>query len=137
MPFEATWYHNLRVIQWRVWGQITLEEIAQMGRDQQKLLSEGTSPVHTLSNITDVASFPTDLRLLKEALDGINHPHIGWVLIVGTTTPLKRFVTTTVTQLVIPNVRLRMFNSMDEAIEFLKHVDSTVSVASGDRKAST
>jgi hypothetical protein len=137
MPFEASWYHNLRVIYWRVWGQVTLEEIAQIRLDQQKLLGEGTSPIHTISNITDVASYPTDIRLLKEALDGINHPHIGWVLIVGTTTPLKRFVTTTVTQLVIPNVRLRMFNRMDEAVEFLKHVDNTAAVATGDPKAST
>jgi len=136
MPFEVSWYHNQRVIFWRIWGQVTLEEIAQMGREQQKLLSAGTPPVHTIANITDVSTFPTDLRLLKEALDGVNHPNIGWVLAVGTTTPLKRFITTTATQMVIPSVRLRMFNDMIETIEFLRHIDSTAAVASNDQRAS-
>lgn len=129
MPYEVSWYQNLRVIYWRIWGQVTLEDVAQMRNDQQKLLSEGTTLVHTISNITDVVNFPTDLRQLKEALDGVNHPHLGWILVVGTTSPLKRFVTTTVAQIVIPNVRLRMFNTIEEAVEFLKHVDETISVA--------
>ena len=127
MPFEISWYQPHRVIYWQVWGQVTLEDVAQMRQGQQNFLSEGTMPVHTLANIGDVVDFPTDLRQLKEALDGVNHPHLGWILVVGTASPLKRFVTTTVTQIVIPSVRLRMFNTMDEAIEFLKHVDSTVS----------
>jgi hypothetical protein len=129
VPYEVSWYVNQRVIHWRVWGQITLEEIAQMGKDQQKLLSEGTIPVHTISNIADVENFPTDLRQLKEALEGVNHPHLGWILVVGTTTPLKRFVVTTATQMVVPDVRLRMFSKMEEALEFLTHVDETVSAA--------
>lgn len=129
MPFEISWYQPQRVIYWRVSGQVTLEDVAQMRIGQQNMLSEGKNPVHTIADISDVTNFPTDLRQLKEALDGVNHPHLGWVLIVGTTTPLKRFVTTTATQMVIPKVRLRMFNTMDEAAEFLKHVDITVSAS--------
>jgi hypothetical protein len=129
MPSEASWYQDQRVIYWRVWGQITLEDIAQINKDQQKLLSVGTAPVHTISSIGDVDRFPTDLRQLKEALDGVNHPHLGWTLVVGPTTPLKRFVTMTVTQMIIPDARLRMFNTMEEAVEFLRHVDETVLVA--------
>jgi hypothetical protein len=128
VPYEVSWYQKQRVIYWRVWGQSTLEEIAQMGKGQQKLVNEGTVPVHLIANVTDVENFPTDLRQLKVALDGINHPHLGWTLIVGTTTPLKRFVTTTVIQMVIPGVRLRMFNTLDEAVEFLKYVDDTIAM---------
>jgi hypothetical protein len=125
MPYQTSWYQEKRVIYIRVWGDVTIDEIHEMSEEQGQYLNQGKPLVHSISDITHVQSFPNNLAQLRDSMQASRHPNVGWILIVGPTTPLKRFFTSMLTQILIPKARFRMFDKMEEAVNFLKDVDST------------
>jgi hypothetical protein len=134
MPSEVSWYHHKRVIMHRVRGKVTMEDISEMARAQDAYLREGQPPVHALFDISQVDSFPTDVRALKAVLSTVDSTRLGWVAVVGIKTPLQHFVTSVVAKLVIPGAKMRFLSSIDEVPSFLEHIDSTFQPASyGDK----
>lgn len=57
-------------------------------------------------------------------LSWANSPKLGWLILVGMANPFQKFVVTVASN--VFKTRMRMLNTMDEALDFLNQVDSTL-----------
>jgi hypothetical protein len=126
MPYQATWYAHKRVMLLRLLGNVTLDDAAEAHRCIVQFLNEGRPLVHILTDLSEVEQFPTNLAALQHAMPPIDNSDLGWMLIYGAGNPMLRFVTSTITQLMMPGSRYRMLNTLDESLTFLKGQDTTL-----------
>jgi hypothetical protein len=126
MPYQATWYAHKRVMLLRLLGNVTLDDAAEAHRCIVQFLNEGTPLVHILTDLSEVEQFPTNLAALQRVMPPIDNSNLGWMLIYGAGNPMLRFVTSTITQLMMPGSRHRMLNTLDESLAFLKGQDATL-----------
>lgn len=126
MSYEGSWYADKRVVLQRLWGTVTLEEAAQAHHTMVQFLDEGTPLVHVLVDLSQVEQFPTNLIALKRAMPPIEHSGMGWMLVCGAGNPMLRFVASTIIQIMMPGLRLRMFDTLDQSLTFLQDQDSTL-----------
>lgn len=127
MPVEASWYVEGRIIHMRYSGDVTLEDKRRGGELGYELLEAGIPPfVHVLLDITDQTSAPISIKGRKDALDKtLSHPLKGWTIAFGKEEfKMENFVNSVVTQ--THNLRYRSFVTLQEALEFLVYVDSTL-----------
>lgn len=126
MPYQATWYAHKRVMLLRLLGNVKLDDAAEAHRCIVQFLNEGTPLVHILTDLSEVEQFPTNLAALQHVMPAIDNPDLGWMLIYGAGNPMLRFVTSTITQLMMPGSRHRMLNTLDESLTFLQGQDTTL-----------
>lgn len=123
MPYELNWRIENRVIWLRVWDVVTMDEINTISPQIMEMLNAGSAPVHLLADYTDVTRMPFSLQHSQKAVDVQAHPHIGWVMTI-TNNQRMRFITTILLQ--ITSMWMRQFAKVDEALEFLQHVDDSL-----------
>src|SRR5689334_6077200 len=126
MPYQDSWYIENRVAIQRLYGTVTLEDAEAARNGLAKLLEEGTPLVHVMVDVADVEKFPTNLVGLRRMTPNIDNPNMGWLVIYGAGNPLLRFMVSTLSQLVLPGLRFRMFSTSDECLMFLQGQDSTL-----------
>jgi hypothetical protein len=126
MPYEIFWHTDRRIIQERFYGQVTLEEIREITNRYMTLIVDGVMPVHTLVDVSSVTRYPSNLNNLRELFDPDNDPGVGWILICGANNPLLRFLSSILTQILLRKLRMRLFYSIQEALEFLCEQDPTL-----------
>lgn len=126
MPYEDSWYVDKRVAIQRLYGVITVEESEKARDGVVRLLEEGTPLVHILVDVSDVEKFPTNITAIRRMIPNVDSPNMGWLLIYGANNVFLRFIASTLAQLGMPGVRLRMMSTMDECLTFLQGQDSTL-----------
>jgi hypothetical protein len=124
MPSQIDWYIPGQVLYASSWGEVTIEQLIEHIATNQRLVREGThSLVHTISNVTHLTKYPPIYESVK-VFNQFRHsapPNTGWALTVGFKDPVVKFATTVIQQLF--GVRLRSFDTVDEAVDFIKTVD--------------
>ncbi|HUN07751.1 MAG TPA: hypothetical protein PLQ56_14170 [Aggregatilineales bacterium] len=126
MPYKVDWYIDKQVVHVKMWGRVPVEEYAAYFRDCFDAYDQSDYPtVHTIVDARCVLHNPNLLEI-KRALPKENHPRVGWVLSVvdSPANTLIRMVVNTVSKL--SNQRLRHFNEVDAAVEFLRHMDPEI-----------
>jgi hypothetical protein len=108
-------------------GVVTTDEGNRISTAMLNLMNESsdTDLYHHIVHFLDVEKVPLNFSALKPSATGevLSHPKMGWFVIVSTN---KVFAFMTDVILQVTKVRNRHFQTLEEAIEFLKEVDSTI-----------
>lgn len=119
MPVSAVWHIEGHIIQERMAGKVTLDEIESMAAEALTLIEASGSPrVHILVDVSELASYPKNLGAIRSATkDTFQHPSFGWFLVHGQENPLIRVFTELITN--VFRVPFRLFATQEAALGFL------------------
>jgi len=135
MPHQVNWYLENRVIFLSSYGEITDQDL--LGVDQPIIDYMNHSDATLVHLIVDAANMttPPSFKVVSQ-LKWPKHPQYGWAIIIGLKNPIQRFFVAVATN--VFKTRQRMFNTLDEALDFLNEIDSTLPVLrdSQNKKAS-
>lgn len=126
MPYQVSWYIEQRVVFSSAFGNATIEDVHNLNHDIQTYVRSGQPLVHVICDLKNIEKFPTNVAGMRKSLEQMEHDRMGWVIVCGAGNPLLRFIASVITQFVIPNVRLRMFDTVQQGIEFLHEHDATL-----------
>lgn len=134
---EFYWLVEGRVLVVPFLETVTLEDVKDMNERTVRIAKEeGTGPMtHIISDSRERADLAPELKSVKHFKD-IMPPDddvLGWSIVVDPSPDfIMRFVANTVMQM--RNRRFRVMHSMDEALQFLLHVDSTLPPTTVDQE---
>lgn len=130
MPSEVSWFREPRIIRSRAFDEISLDETIEVGEKIDAMMSAGVGPVHHLIDVTEMTRFPTSISGLKRALVYIDNPNCGQVVVYGGSSLAITFAQIIFRML---NARYRLFNTEDEALDFLAEQDPSLQPADPGR----
>jgi hypothetical protein len=119
------WYVEHQVIFVKYWGEVTLDETRRQIEMNFFYNDQSTAPlVHAIIDLSGVTK-PLNMAEMAAALKGLKpHPRSGWMITVGEKDPVVRFLSSVARQLF--KLRQRAFHTFEEAVEFLKGMDTTI-----------
>lgn len=124
MAIQLGWYLEHRVVYERYYHHVTIEELTRMSQQSHGLHHRADVPLHTLIDLSDVKSFPTNLSRVQAAFTQPSEVERGWlVVIIPEGNVLLQFVAAYAAQIRAANARYRMFRSLGTAIDFLNMHD--------------
>lgn len=124
MPYSVQWQEPNRVIHHIVTGNFTVEEAAKANDELRTMFETSTeSIVHIIADITELTHFPTQLGQVRNVGSYLNHPKMGWLILVGSMGPLLNFVISVMTQ--VARIQYRRADDLDGALVALMKVDKS------------
>jgi hypothetical protein len=123
MSIQLSWYLENRIILLTSHGESSDQDLLNLDQPIINYLNQSQAPlVHLIADHRRGGKMPS-LKVSMQ-IEWPKHPQYGWGILVGLTNPLQRFLVVVASNFF--NVRQRMFNTMDEALDFLNEVDSTL-----------
>jgi hypothetical protein len=118
MPYRLGWYIENKVVYLDLIGEISGDEYKEAIANIIKASEEiGNIPLHTLADNRHLEKWPN-----LTSLTGITMPeNRGWVISVGVSNGLLKFLSSTAGQLL--RLDMKMVNDISEAIQVLQRVD--------------
>ncbi len=127
MPYEISWYTRDRIIYEQLYGDFSLDDIYNIGREFDNYVSQSVAPVHLVVNMGNIKTYPTDLNAMRRRLGEFNKSGIGWIIVlIAPENPPLVYMCLGMIQFLIPRVHLRFMKRLDEAITFLQSGDPTL-----------
>jgi hypothetical protein len=120
---EIKWLQPSKVILAYSEDSQSLEDVRLNNLEINALLDAGQAPVHLVFQAVNLKSSPTNIQELKNSLDFLRHPNLGWIISVGSN-PILNFVSGIVTNLF--KINLRQAKSVEDALELLKTLDKSL-----------
>jgi hypothetical protein len=130
MAGATRWFVDKRIVEIRLWGILTVDDIARVAQESQRMVREGTAPVHLISDLLAVEKFPSLLEV-RSVSGRETVPGTGWQVIV-VTNPVLRFFGSILMQLAGTN--FHFVNTRQEAFAFLNGRDVTLPVLQDTRQ---
>src|SRR5689334_10087471 len=131
MPIQLSWYLENHVILHVNQGDISDQEILDVDQPISGFLERSHAPlVHLILDNRSATTTPS-IKAISQ-LKYPKHPRFCWLIVVGPTNTFVRFVNAVTTNLF--KSRNRMFDTMDEALDFLNEVDSTLPALRDSKK---
>ena len=129
MSHQLSWYLENRVLLLTSEGESSDQDLLDIDQSVINCLEQSTAPlVHLImdrTNAPPVTSSKVAAQIkLASQLKWPKHPKYGWAIMVGPTNSLQRFIVAVATNFF--KVRQRMFNTMDESLDFLNDIDSSL-----------
>jgi hypothetical protein len=123
MPYEISWRVEKRIINIRIFGEFTLEQLHAYDKELTGYLDTCTVPlVHAIYDLTQSTRLPA-LRHIAVLPSG-RHPRLGWTVVVGDMNPLARTIVTMAAA--IFRLRFRILARMSDVSPFLYRMDPTL-----------
>jgi hypothetical protein len=116
MGFSITWHIEKRVIDLKVFGVITSEEIIALNLQVMDFIEAGSHPVHIIIDTLDVTEYPTNLRWVFRMLRNNPVPPTGWNILVQNNPTVRVLAGTILSVLPVP---LHICTTLEEAHDFL------------------
>jgi hypothetical protein len=125
MPYEIRWQQDKRIIYGRIYGDSTLEDADHWSREIVDYLETGIEPVHLVIDTTTVKKIPTNITALKGSMKYLNHPKLGWNVVIGGPVMVHTFA-----QIIarITHIQYKTARDLGSALEFLRAEDATLVV---------
>ncbi len=128
MPVSLHWLLNDRIIYSHFSGIVTLSEL-RLAVSEGVELVDSVNPliplIHGIVDNRDVTEFPkSSLKLSRSLNDLLRHQRLGWILYVSDMNPTIKMLSSLVSQ--IARKQYHSVGTMQEAIEFLQHIDTTL-----------
>lgn len=124
MPYRLEWLIPERVLIGRFTGQLTLDELARFTDEQHALIAQGTPPVHFINEATQVDGMQFNFKGLQNLTKTLRRPDgLGWHIDVMTGR-FQRMMSAFALQL--SGTRNRQFDTVAEALVFLREMDETL-----------
>ncbi len=123
MPVGLAWLVEGHLILAKGWYALKSEELADFDARVLAMLTQSQKPlVHGIHDYSEAQAMPPikDLIQIKSG----QHPKIGWVIVVGLHDRMMKFFVSIALQ--IFRVRVRFMDSVQEGLDFLQDVDSTL-----------
>lgn len=120
--YHVEWIVANRIVLLQGVGDQTIETVSDSATRLTKFLTAGSPPVHVLSDLRYLGSFPTNLKTLQRFM--VNHENSGQVLVIGGNA-LAKFVSKALTRF-SGGAAVTFKDSIAEAIEFLQRLDTTL-----------
>ncbi len=125
MPVKTQWYVPEAVIYTQFSGETSIEDMHQYIRDAYRLSDlSNRSLVHVIADSSRVTKGVNIKEVMKTVSSVKPHPKAGWNITIGEKDKLIRFTTDVARQLL--HLRTRSFNTIDEALAFLKDIDHSI-----------
>jgi len=126
MPIENYWVIPDQIKFVKYIDAVTLDDLARIANHNIKHLTQPdrTTQFHIINDLTQSTSNPSFLEAKKYSDMVAEHKHFGWTIIINDMNAFMRFTVTMVLQ--VTQLKYKMVSNMEDAIEFLKTVDSTL-----------
>jgi hypothetical protein len=122
MPFETNWLLEKRVIVFRIWGRLSLEENQDLNAELGVFIRSGRNPVHLIVIFGADYAVPLDLQLLATG-SPIKDKNMGQAAIIGGS-PVIRFMAHAVGK--YNNRRVHNAKSIEEAYRKFREIDASL-----------
>ncbi len=123
MPYGIHYYPEQHLVLERLYGTLTMEEIKALTQEFAAYMASNQITVNLLVDLRETEKFPTNLFQLKEAFSGPDRSKMSWVVVLVGSNPISRFLTSMLTKLLSHEVRFRIFDSVEEAADFINKLD--------------
>lgn len=124
MPYTVDWVIHKRVLYSRVWGQHTQDDMRQSDQDLKMFLADGIPLIHLIMDAREMESMPTSLGTIQSTISTIKDPAYGWVVAIGTTNPVTKFMGLMIAKLF--RLRFRRVETLKDGLQFLSQMDQTL-----------
>ncbi len=123
MTVRVKWLIPGALIFEKVEGTVKLEEADEFATQETTLINQSDRPlVHSMVDLSNLTTLPTNIKQIAQRVTpAFKHPHMGWLIAYGHDNKLIKYVIAIVTG--IFKVRYRLFDTVEEAIEFLMSQD--------------
>jgi hypothetical protein len=123
MPYHIGWFIEGRIAYVHMEGVSTPEEAHSFDQEIKKFLDSAQAPLlHMIFDTGGVTHLPNIKTLSRFTWP--RHPANGWVASFPKSNQFINLITSIVAQ--VFKARYRQFDSFEEALAFLQHVDSTL-----------
>lgn len=125
MPFQVRWLIEDRVLLGQTPSNFQAEDMALLDQMMMSYLEKAPSGqlVHFIGDMTEATTSPS-LREQRQ-LGFPKHPNYGWTIMYGLhTKPIMKMIMSIATQLF--QARFREVKDMNEALDFLQYIDTTL-----------
>lgn len=132
MQFGFEWHIPRRVLILTVSGDVSLEELVQFNAAMLSHLEQGIPPVHLVSLGDNIRRVPTNILLIKQTLTYLQHPNMGWTIVVQEkANSLAGFMVSVAAQ--ATGMKMRQVKNASDGVETLARLDHSISspVSSG------
>ena len=125
MAFSVTWNIEKQVIDLKVFGVVTSEEIIALNLQTMAYIEAGIHPVHLIIDTLEVTAYPNNLRWILRLLKNNPVPPTGWNILVQNNPAVRVLAATLLSVIRVP---LHICSTQEEAAAFLAtHVFAEVS----------
>jgi len=127
MDYQLDWHILRRVLMLTVSGDVSLNELVRFNKDVLKFLENGTAPIHLVSVGNNIRRVPTNLMLIKETVTYLQHPSMGWTIIVQEkANSLTGFMISVAAQ--ATGMKLHQVKNVADGLETLRRLDQTIAL---------
>lgn len=127
MSHSTDWYQEGHVILTTFSENLTIEELRENDAVILDMVSSSNEKVHLVIDVTKLKKFPTKVGEIRQsAARYLQRDNMGWLVVIGFSNPLIRFLSSVITQL--SNINLIQVDSIDEAITRLQKIDPVITV---------
>ena len=92
MGYDVRWLLNEHIILTTLWGEISVDETEQALNQATQYLNTTAYIAHDLIDLRTLTKYPPLLQMMHMR-SFLNHPHLGWVVVVSNDKLMKFFVT--------------------------------------------
>lgn len=125
MGIHIRWLITGKVIHADLQGSLSIEELQEGSQIANNMIEESESPlIHILTNESQLESLPVSVKAFNEAVAFTRHSRLGWLIMYGTDNRFAKFMSSIVSG--ISRVRHRRFVTLEDALKFLAHVDTSL-----------
>ncbi len=128
MAFEIRYFSEQMLIFFRVNGDVSLEEYREISPRYGMVLKQVETYTDVLVDLRAIHRFPTSISQLRKLSMDLGSPKVGWVILVTGDKPMLKFVATVLLQIQTRNGRMRVFDTLEDAIRFLKDMQPNARV---------
>jgi hypothetical protein len=122
MEYSLQWQIPKCVLLLYVSGDITIEELVKFNQDMNRHLDESPKAVHVVSVGNNIRRVPTNLMRIKQTMTYLQHPHMGWTILVQEKpNPLTGFLVSVATQ--ATGMKIYYVKYVEDSVETLKRLD--------------
>lgn len=123
MGHYAKWLVENRILFFRLNGEVKVQDIPEADALVCDYLDKGTPLIHMIIDVDKLEKFPVSLALLKRKTHFVQHPALGWALLVGKL-GIMRFIAVPLASMF--KLRYKHFDTLGMAVDFLKEQDKTI-----------
>lgn len=126
MGLTINWIIEKRIINFRVDGTISAEELRSGSQQMGEMLSEsGEKLVHVLFDLSTAQAAPMPMGIINTSVRPfMAHPQLGWMVAYGTQNSIVRMMASVVSQ--VFRARFRSSVDFNEAVRTLQSLDASL-----------
>ena len=127
MDYRLEWHIARRVLMLTVSGDVSLDELVRFNSEVLTYLEHGTAPVHLVSVGANIRRVPTNLMLIKETVTYLQHPNMGWTIIVQEkANSLTGFMVSVAAQ--ATGMKVHQVKNVADGLETLRRLDQSIAI---------